>query len=155
MNRIWSLVLVLVTVALVSVGMMYLADWMTSIRLDRRTSALADVVSFTAARLAIDQSEEGVELRTIISRIRSHRALESVPVISMTQTDISNNPLSIHMVPGRGVESIVIVVDEPDPYRAIRRVWISDASLLDRYRPVQDQLLFQMQDAVEGGDPFS
>lgn len=155
MNRIWSLASVLGVIALICVGMMYIADWMTSVKWDRRTSALADVVSFVASRLAIDQSGEGVPLETVMGRIRSHRSLESIPVVFMTHSDVSKHPSSILMVSGRGVEAVVVVVDEPDPYRAIRRVWVTDATLLLRYRTPEDRILFRVQDVVEGGDPFS
>lgn len=134
---------------------MYISDWVTTTRLDGRASAIAGVVSNLAARLAIDQTDEGISAETVKSLVRAYRILDSVPVLFMEKSEIANHPASIHTVPDRGVEAIVIIVDEQDPYLAVRRVWITDATLVPRYRGAKDRFMFRLQRVVEGGDVFA
>jgi hypothetical protein len=136
---------------------MYIADWVSTNRLDRRRVSVADVASRMAALVVIER--ERVKLGTVLREIESQRRLRGVPVLVMTSGDVMNNESAINLQ-GRGVESVLVVTDYDDPYRAIRRVWVGDTRVLRMYgntRPpgeVDEVPVFEAP-AVDSGVVFS
>lgn len=131
MTRLWSLVFVLVLIALGSVGLMYVADWLATARIDHRGVAVSSIASEVAARTVIE--DRGVSVSEILEMITSSRYLNTVPVLVMTTGDVDQYRDAIN-VRGLGIECVVILTDEIDPYRGIRRVWVSDASVVQSFR---------------------
>ena len=157
MNRILSLTLVLLVVAFGSLGLMYVADYFSTAKCDRLGAAVLDVIAWSDAQRAINSDADGIPLLMVLRRIKTYEAIRDLPVLVMTSEDVAAHPGLIHLVPGRGVEAITIVTDIEDPGRAIRRVWLSDASLARRYEvsaTSANTLVFRTPDAVEGGSPL-
>jgi len=157
MNRVWSLALLLLTIAFGSVGLMYIADWVSTNRLDRRHVSVADVASRMAALVVIER--ERVSLGIVLREIEAQRSLRGVPVLVMTSADIRESESAIN-VRGRGIECVLIVTDIDDPYRAIRRVWVGETGVVSMYRNTRPASAFDTvpvfeAPAVEGGDVFS
>jgi hypothetical protein len=71
-------------------------------------------------------------------------------------TDDVNQYRDVINVRGLGIECIVVVEDEIDPYRGIRRVWVSDDSIVQSFRSndKSSTLLFSVN-SVPSGDVFS
>lgn len=157
MNRVWSLVWLLVIVTFGSVGLMYIADWVSTNRLDRRQIGVADVASRMAALVVIER--ERVSLGQVLRDLERHSSLRGVPVLVMTMKDVRDNESAIN-VRGQGIECVLIMSDLDDPYRAIRRVWVGDTRVVSMYgntRPsgaVDTVPVFEAP-PVEGGDVFS
>lgn len=153
MTRLWSLVFVLVLIALGSVGLMYVADWISTARIDHRGVAVANVASEVAARAAIRDS--GVPVSDIVQMVQSNRYLEKLPVLVMT-TDDAKQYRDVINLRGLGIECLAILTDELDPYRGIRRVWVSDASMVQSFRSRDggSTLVFSVN-SVPSGDVFS
>lgn len=157
MNRILSLSLVLLVLAFGSLGLMYMVDYVPTVKYDRLGAAVLDVIAWSDAQKAINNDTDGIPLFMVLRRIKTYEAIRDLPVLVMTTDDVTAHPGAIHLVPGRGMEAIVIVTDIEDPRRAIRRAWISDASLAARYSVSEasaDTPVFAIPDAVEGGSPL-
>lgn len=156
MNRIWSLVSLLVIVALGSVGLMYVADWLSVARIDTRAVAIDRVAAEMSSRAAIEQ--DGIPLARVVARIASEESLASLPLLLMDTRHVTEHKEAFV---GRdlGVECVLVLRDMLDPYDAIRRVWIKDTTVVDTFRnvrPVSDVegIAFRVPDVVLGGDPF-
>lgn len=160
-SRLASLVSVMVTAAMACIGMMYILDSLQHLKANPRGVAVVDVASWASAIVAVDPAgpDSGIPLRRVIERLRASRALCGVPVLVLERADVVAHRRSILVAEGAGVECVAIVVDEPDPSRAIRRVWVLDASVVDRFRYTrdvtrEDRVAFHDPGVVEGGDVF-
>jgi hypothetical protein len=74
MARVFSFVWILLTIALGSVGLMYVADWLASARVDHRGVAVADVASEVAARIAIEDRK--LLVSEILDMVKSNRYIK-------------------------------------------------------------------------------
>ena len=155
MTRVFSFVWILLIITLGSVGLMYVADWLASARIDHRHVAVLDVASRTAALAAVQRM--GVSLSSIIQDIDSRRVLRGIPILVIQKKDVATIEDVVN-VRGLGVECIVIIPDALDPYQGIRRIWVSDENVVQEFRVdgsrVSERLVYPT-DSVEGGDPFS
>jgi len=154
MNRLTILVVVLLVVALASVGIMFVMDWVAEGRTDPKVVAIDRVEARFSSLAAIHQ--KGIPVGDVVRDIRKQSALSSVPVLAMSRTQIENTKKAFV---GRdlGIECILVLTDVQNPYDAIRRVWVSDASVVDQFK-VDDgaqTVVFVTPLSVEGGDPFS
>jgi hypothetical protein len=156
MNRVWSLVWLLVIVALGSVGLMYIADWVSTNRLDRRQISVAAVASRMAALVVIER--ERVRLGQVLREIEAQRSLRGVPVLVMTSKDVRDHQSVINLR-GQGIECVLIVTDYDDPYRAVRRVWVGETRVVTMYKNTRppsavDSVPVFEAPPVDGGDIF-
>lgn len=156
MNRLWSLTSLLLIVALGSVGLMYVADWLAVARVDQRTVAIDRVAAHLSSRAAIEQ--QGIAMSRVLARLRAEPSLATLPILLMETEHVKEHKEAFV---GRdlGIECVLVVRDMLDPYDAIRRVWINDSSVVETFKNVRpiadvDGIAFRVPDVVLGGDPF-
>lgn len=155
-RRVSFLASLLVIAAMACVGLLYIADYLVYFKYNPRESAVNGVASWAAARVAIDP-EGGVSVGDLVARLQA-TAVRDVPVVVVTGRDLEQRPGAILVAEGLGIECVAIVVDETDPFRGVRRVWIPDAAVVDAHRVTAkdaSRRAFVDTGVVEGGDVFT
>jgi len=154
MNRVTSLAAVLLVIVFGSIGIMFVMDWLAESRTDPKVVAIDRVAARFSSYVAIQQA--GVPIGNVVKDIRQQSALSSVPVLAMSRVQVESTKKAF-VGRGLGIECILVFTDTENPYDAIRRVWVADASVVARYTVTEREqtMVFVIPEVVEGGDPFS
>lgn len=160
MSRVWSLVSLLGLVTLMCVGIMYIADILTQYQPDRQFMAIDRVRAWCSSLLVIRRTH--IPLMEVVNHIGTQRALSGVPILVASQASVESYRGKGTMTTARelGIQCVLLIHDDPDPYRAIQRVWVTDVTLIDSLRynaEVQGSIdMFRASsESVDGGNVFT
>jgi len=139
---------------------MYIADIVTEYRPDQTLIAVDSVRAWCSSLLVIRRTH--IPLVEVVQHIQTKAALDNVPILVASTNAVKTFTTdgTMTMRRGMGIECVLLISDEQDPYRAIQRVWFTDARMIERVRytpSVQGSMeMFMTSDkSVEAGDVFT